>query len=173
MFPTLKTGAVMQYPAKRTLEFNTDTIRFLDGTEQRFRDNPSVLHQWTIQLDLLDESELAALDQFFISNQGRFGSFSFTDPWDGTVYPNCSMAQDASLSTEGRRCGARLQSPSARTGPEMIYFPQLVVGRNRPVSDHKATPARTVVNQSSAGLPSESWPTRGGHHGMASSFSRK
>jgi hypothetical protein len=94
MFPFLKTGAVMQYPGKRTLQFNTDTIRFLDGTEQRFRDNPSVLHQWTIQLDLLDESELAALDQFFLTNQGRFGSFSFTDPWDGAVYPNCSLAGD-------------------------------------------------------------------------------
>ena len=95
MFPSLKTGAMLQYPAKRTLQFNTDTIRFLDGTEQRFRDNPSVLHRWTIQLDLLDESELTALDQFFVSNQGRFGSFSFTDPWDGTVYPNCSLAGDA------------------------------------------------------------------------------
>jgi hypothetical protein len=95
MFPQLKTGAVMQYPAKRTLQFNTDAIRFLDGTEQRFRDNPSVLHRWTIQLDLLDESELTALDQFFISNQGRFGSFEFTDPWDGTVYRSCSMAQDS------------------------------------------------------------------------------
>jgi hypothetical protein len=94
MFPTLKTGAVMQYPGKRTLFFNTDTIRFLDGTEQRFRDNPSVLHKWIIQLDLLDESELDTLDQFFLSNQGRFGSFSFTDPWDGTVYPNCSLAAD-------------------------------------------------------------------------------
>ena len=94
MVPTLKTGAVMQYPAKRALQFNTEAIRFLDGTEQRFRDNPSVLHQWTIQLDLLDESELAELDQFFVSNQGRFGSFSFTDPWDGTVYPNCSLAKD-------------------------------------------------------------------------------
>jgi len=94
MFPTLKTGAVMQYPAKRTLRFNTDIIRFLDGTEQRFRDYPSVLHEWTIQLDLLDEEELTALDQFFVSNQGRFASFSFTDPWDGTVYPNCSLKGD-------------------------------------------------------------------------------
>jgi len=91
-FPTLKTGAVMQYPAKRTLKFNTNVIRFLDGTEQRYREEPSVLHQWTIQLDLLDEAELAALDQFFVSSQGQFGSFSFTDPWDGTVYPNCSLA---------------------------------------------------------------------------------
>lgn len=94
MFPTLKTGAVLQYPAKKSLRFNTDAIRFLDGTEQRFRDNPTVLHRWTIQLALLDESELATLDQFFVSNQGRFGSFSFTDPWDGTVYPNCSLSAD-------------------------------------------------------------------------------
>jgi hypothetical protein len=94
MFPTLKTGAVMQYPAKRTLQYNTDTNRFLDGTEQRFRDNAVVLHQWIIQLDLLDESEIASFDQFFVSNQGRFGSFTFTDPWDGTVYPNCSLSAD-------------------------------------------------------------------------------
>jgi hypothetical protein len=94
MFPQLNTGAVMQYPAQRTLQFNTDAIRFLDGTEQRFRDNPSALHRWTIQLDLLDETELTALDQFFISNQGRFGTFSFTDPWDGTVYPSCSLAAE-------------------------------------------------------------------------------
>jgi len=96
MFPTLKTGAVIQYPAKRTLQFNTDAIRFLDGTEQRFRDNPFVLREWNIHLDLLDEAELDALDQFFLSNQGRFGSFSFTDPWDGTVYASCSLKGDVS-----------------------------------------------------------------------------
>ncbi len=95
MFPPLKTGAVVQYPAKRTLQFHTDIIRFLDGTEQRFRDNPAILHEWTIQLDLLDEAELATLDQFFVTNQGRFGSFSFTDPWDGTVYPNCRLKNDS------------------------------------------------------------------------------
>ena len=94
MFPTLKTGAVMQYPAKRTLQFATGVIRFVDGTEQRYRDNPSVLHRWTIQLDLLDEQEIAALNQFFQESQGRYASFSFTDPWDGTVYPNCSLSAD-------------------------------------------------------------------------------
>jgi len=93
-FPTLKTGAVMQYPAKRKLQFNTDIIRFLDGSEQRLRDSASALHEWTIQLDLLDEGELETFDQFVVSNQGRFGSFSFTDPWDGTVYSNCSLKGD-------------------------------------------------------------------------------
>jgi len=94
MFPTLKTGAVIQYPAKRKLQFVTGVIRFLDGTEQRYRDSPSVLHTWTILLTLLDEQEMAALDRFFQENQGRFASFSFTDPWDGTVYPNCSFGAD-------------------------------------------------------------------------------
>jgi len=111
MFPTLKTGAVAQYPARRTLQFKTDGIRFLDGTEQRFRDSPSVLHRWTIQLDLLDESELVALDQFFVSNQARFGSFSFTDPWDGTVYPNCSLAGD----TYGFQLSAEMRGKATLT----------------------------------------------------------
>jgi len=94
MFPTLKTGAVMQYPADRKIRFNTQVLRFLDGTEQRFREYASRLHRWTIRLDLLDEAELATLDQFFVTNQGQFGSFSFTDPWDGTIYPNCSLEGD-------------------------------------------------------------------------------
>jgi hypothetical protein len=84
----------MQYPGKRTLQFSSDIVRFLDGTEQRYRDYPGLLHKWTIRLDLLDESELATLDQFFVSSQGSFGSFSFTDPWDGTVYANCSLFED-------------------------------------------------------------------------------
>jgi Conserved hypothetical protein 2217 (DUF2460) len=105
-FPTLKTGAVMQYPGKRSLQFATEVLRFLDGSEQRYRDSPSMLHRWIIQLDLLDEAELAALDQFFVSNQGAFGSFSFTDPWDGTVYPNCSLENDTfNFSVRAEMCG--------------------------------------------------------------------
>ncbi len=84
----------MQYPAKREIRFGTFIIEFLDGTQQRFRDTPGPLHQWVIKLDLLDDEELSSLDAFFLSNQGHFGSFSFTDPWDGTIYPNCSLKAD-------------------------------------------------------------------------------
>jgi hypothetical protein len=48
-----------------------------------------------IRLSDLDETEMAALEQFFESNQGSFGSFSFTDPWDNQTYTNCSFAADA------------------------------------------------------------------------------
>jgi hypothetical protein len=93
-FPTLKTGAVMQYPATKSLRFQNQTVRFLDGNEQRYRDGAGPLHQWVIQLNELDESEIAAVEQFFEGAQGRLGSFAFTDPWDGTQYANCSLASD-------------------------------------------------------------------------------
>jgi hypothetical protein len=93
-FPQLKTGAVAQYPATKSLVFQNQTVRFLDGSEQRYRDSAGPLHQWVIQLSELDESEMAAFEQFFEGNQGRLGSFSFTDPWDGTQYANCSLASD-------------------------------------------------------------------------------
>jgi hypothetical protein len=93
-FPQLKTGAVVQYPATKSLRFQNQTVRFLDGSEQRYRDAAGPLHRWEIQLSELDESEIAAFAQFFEDNQGRLGSFAFTDPWDGTQYANCSLASE-------------------------------------------------------------------------------
>jgi len=34
------------------------------------------------------------MDAFLMANQGQAVSFSFTDPWDGTVYSNCSLGGD-------------------------------------------------------------------------------
>jgi hypothetical protein len=45
----------------------------------------------------LDESELAALEQFFLNEGGRTGIFSFTDPFDGSVSANCSFDTDTGL----------------------------------------------------------------------------
>ncbi len=93
-FPKLKTGAVAQYPATRRVQFQNRVLRFVDGSEQRYRDSAGRLRQWQIHFDQLDETEMAALEEFFVESHGRFGNFEFTDPWDGTVYPNCSFAGD-------------------------------------------------------------------------------
>ncbi len=93
-FPTLKTGAVAQYGSSRTRGFSTQVFRFLDGSEQRFQEYRGPLRTWTIRLSLLDEAELAALEAFFASQGGRAGTFAFADPWDGTVYANCSFGED-------------------------------------------------------------------------------
>ena len=93
-FPALKTGAVAQYGSDRTRTFSTHVLRFVDGGEQRFPKFGVQLMQWVIRLDLLDESELYTLEQFFEDEGGRAGTFSFTDPWDGVVYPSCSFGSD-------------------------------------------------------------------------------
>ena len=93
-FPKLKTAAVAQYPATKKIAFQNRVLRFVDGIEQRYRDSAGPLHRWEIRLNELDEGEIAAIDGFFWSNQGRLGSFTFTDPWDGTAYTNCSLGSD-------------------------------------------------------------------------------
>ena len=94
MFPPLKTGAVAQYPAIKALCYQNQIVRFVDGNEQRYRDSAGPLHHWTIRLDKLDETEMASLENFFLSNQGSFASFIFIDPWNAASYPNCSIGSD-------------------------------------------------------------------------------
>jgi hypothetical protein len=93
-FPKLKTGAVAQYPAGRSLEHSTEVMRFVDGSEQRYRKRGAAVKRWVIGLTLLDEAEAAAIEAFFEGAQGRFGSFEFQDPWDASVHTNCSFESD-------------------------------------------------------------------------------
>lgn len=88
-FPVLKCGASLQHPAERTLRYETHVTRFLDGSEQRFRNRGTAAKQWTSSLVLLDESESRQIEALFEERQGQFGGFSFVDPWDGTVNPDC------------------------------------------------------------------------------------
>ena len=103
-FPALKTGALAQYPSDRTKQFSTLRYRFLDGSEQRFPGFGAPLRRWVIRLELLDEGELARLEEFFIEQGGRAGSFSLTDPWDGAVHANCSFESDA-MTADYREAG--------------------------------------------------------------------
>jgi len=94
-FPLLKTGAAVQYPATKTSQYSSFIVRFMDGNDQRYRQYTPPLQRWTVTLDLLDEGELHAFEQFFTTLEGAYGTFSFVDPWTQTVYPNCSFAQDS------------------------------------------------------------------------------
>ena len=94
MFPKLKTGVVAQYPVLREGQFATAVSRFLDSSEQKFRDWRGSRRRWVIQLSQLDDSELQQLTTFFVSQQGRFGGFDFEDPWTGGIVAGCRFEED-------------------------------------------------------------------------------
>lgn len=106
-FPVLATGAVTQYPAERNLVFSTQVVRFLDGSEQRFREIAQPLHRWVIQLDNLSEREMNQLREFFRIQDGGAEPFRFTDPWDGTQYPACSLDTDQMVELFAGQGGAK------------------------------------------------------------------
>ena len=91
--PLLKSGQVAQYPIKRSIQSNVQTILFLDGSEQRCASSRP-LHEWTITLGLIDEQELSALESFVTQQQGQVQPFQFTDPVDGVLFNNCRLALD-------------------------------------------------------------------------------
>lgn len=109
-FPVLKTGAVIQVPSSRTERFATSIIQFIDGSEQRFRAFPLPYHSWNITFDYLDDTEIHNIRLFFQQMNGAAGVFTFTDPWDGTVYTKCSFeASDLSeVATGPQRSGTKL-----------------------------------------------------------------
>jgi hypothetical protein len=91
----LKTGAIMQYPAAHSISYASRVVSFLDGTDQRYREYGLPLRKWVIQLSLLGDDELSLLEHFFASQEGRSGSFTFTDPWTQTEYSDCSIDESS------------------------------------------------------------------------------
>lgn len=86
-FPTLKTGAVAQYPLGRGVRYSTQAVRFLNGSQQKFRLYGVGLRRWTVKLDALDETELGAVISF-VEQQGG-AVFEFTDPVSGDTAAKC------------------------------------------------------------------------------------
>lgn len=91
-FPLLSSGVVTQYPTGVSNGQAAQTIRFLDGSDQRYLTQGTMFRQWQIRLDLLNESELAQLEAFFVAQQGDFSTFVFPDPISGTNVANCRLA---------------------------------------------------------------------------------
>jgi hypothetical protein len=90
-FPRLRSGAFAQYPLERKDRCTTFVARFLDGGEQRFKQYKAPVRYWTLRLSQLSESELRSLQEFYVAQQGASGAFTFTDPWSGVDYTDCSF----------------------------------------------------------------------------------
>ena len=91
-FPTLKTGAVAQYPLTSGYRFATQQVRFLDGSRHVFP-LQKALRRWIIQFDQIDPEEFSVVAAFVEATLGQ--TFSFTDPGSGIVAPKCMLQGSA------------------------------------------------------------------------------
>lgn len=94
-FPLLKSGAIAQYPVQARRSHSTRVLEFVDGGEQRFRNYAEPLRRWVIRLELLTETELKELENFFRTQAGRQQQFSFLDPLTNATVENCSFDSDS------------------------------------------------------------------------------
>jgi hypothetical protein len=90
-FPLLSSGAITQYPIPLTTGQAVQIIRFLDGSDQRYLAQGKMLRSWEIRLDLLNESEIQRIEEFFTLQQGDYSRFTFADPFTGSDVPNCRL----------------------------------------------------------------------------------
>ena len=90
-FPLLSSGAVTQYGSLIGFVWPAQVIRFVDGTDQRFLACGNVFRRWAIDLRLLNESEVASMEEFFNNALGEYSTFTFPDPISGTNVPNCRI----------------------------------------------------------------------------------
>jgi hypothetical protein len=90
-FPTLSSGAVIQFGSPAGVVWPAQVIRFLDGTDQRFLASGRTLRRWLVNLHLLNESEIAGIEGFFEAMSGEYSLFTFPDPISGVGVPNCRL----------------------------------------------------------------------------------
>lgn len=102
MFPELKSGSTVQYPAVSIEEHRTHVTQFLDGSEQRFRQLAGSGRRWLITLAKLDDGEAAGLWKFYLAHAPVGAAFEFRDPQSGVLYSNCRFeATDAPFRQDG------------------------------------------------------------------------
>lgn len=88
-FPILNSGAISQYPTESSAGRGVGIIRFVDSSDQRFLISARRLRRWRVNLALLSDGEIVALEVFYRAQKGTFSTFTFTDPATNTQIPNC------------------------------------------------------------------------------------
>jgi hypothetical protein len=90
IFPTLKSGAIAQYPASTNVQFGpTQVVEFLDGSSDRYCTGPGALRQWQVRLACLDARESAVVIDFL--RRYKDTAFSFIEPFSGETLPRCGF----------------------------------------------------------------------------------
>ncbi|GAB4406345.1 MAG: hypothetical protein OHK0021_17940 [Bryobacter sp.] len=89
-FPQLDTEVTVQLHSAKQRKVRSRTFRFLGDAVQGQQLRTGSGFRWLLRYESLNPEEASRLRQFFeMTLPGQ--SFSFTDPWTGTVHANCRL----------------------------------------------------------------------------------
>lgn len=80
VFPQLGTGALGQFPIRKTRRTRTVTNRAADGSTIKLADPAGVITEWSLTYTDLSDQEAGALQSFFEAAEGTLNGFTFLDP---------------------------------------------------------------------------------------------
>ena len=81
VFPQLATGATAAYPVTRMNVTRTVVNALGDGSTVVFADPDAGMREWELRAAELTQNEWTAIDTLFQAVSGRFGTFTFLDPF--------------------------------------------------------------------------------------------
>ena len=79
-YPQLGSGALSQYPARKTRRVRTVVNEAADGSTVRLADPAGETTEWQLEYAEISDDEAAALEQFFTAAEGTLNGFTFPDP---------------------------------------------------------------------------------------------
>jgi len=83
--PQLATGALAQYPIRKSREIRSAVNRLEDGSERKLLDPYNHIVSWQLAYSGLSAEERVKLEEFFEAVEGRLGTFTFLDPTDNLL----------------------------------------------------------------------------------------
>lgn len=93
-FPQLVTGAITQYPVRRSRHTRTVLSAGQDGDLVKLHDPDAELLEWELHLSGLTDYEWAAIESLFDACEGRLRTFCFLDPLDNLLAYSEDFAAD-------------------------------------------------------------------------------
>ncbi len=100
VFPQLSTGALAQFPIRKSSSAHTVTNVLEDGTVLAYADPNSGCLRWDLSYAALNAAEVAALQSLFDKCSGRLTSFTFIDP-TGNMFGFSMDLRVAAWQTQG------------------------------------------------------------------------
>jgi len=80
VFPQLTTGALAQFPVRKLRQKRTITNTLGDMSMVKLADPQGESTEWRLEYSGLSDAEVIALQQFYLTAEGRLNVFTFLDP---------------------------------------------------------------------------------------------